>query len=75
MQKHSSNAQQLNMIRLPEVCRRLSVSRSTIYLMMAQGLFPKSVPVSARSVAWIESEVDAYISSKVSASRRDGEAA
>jgi len=72
MQKHSPNTQQLNMIRLPEVCRRLSVSRSTVYLMMSQGLFPKSVPVSTRSVAWLESEVDAYINARVSAARREG---
>jgi len=65
MQKHLCSPQQHNMIRLPEVCRRLSVSRSTIYMMVAQGRFPKPVPVGLRAVAWIESEVDAWIENRI----------
>jgi prophage regulatory protein len=40
-----------------EVERDCCLSRSTIYEMMAQGKFPKPVPLRGRRVAWIEAEI------------------
>lgn len=48
-------------IRLTEVLRRTGFSRSTLYLLIAKGEFPHQVPLGARSVGWIEEEVDAWI--------------
>jgi prophage regulatory protein len=48
---------------LRERDRRLltGVPRSTWYVLMAQGVAPKPVKLGARSVAWIEGEVDAWM--------------
>lgn len=53
------------LIRLPEVKKRTGLSRSSIYLSMQRGEFPQTVPLGRRAVAWIESEVDAYIDAQI----------
>jgi prophage regulatory protein len=52
------------LIRLPEVSRLTSMSRSAIYRAEAQGTFPKRRRVGLRAVAWSESEVQAWLSSR-----------
>ena len=53
-------------LRRPEVTARTGLSRSTIYVRVADGSFPK--PVS-----WIEEEVDEWIRQQIAASRGDTE--
>jgi prophage regulatory protein len=48
-------------MRLPEVLRLCSFSRSTLYDKIAKGLFPKQVRLGENIVAWYESEVLAWI--------------
>jgi prophage regulatory protein len=64
-----------SLIRLPEVRRRVPLSRSMIYLLVSRGEFPKPVSLGRRSVAWVEAEVDAWVMAKVRAAHREGEAA
>lgn len=45
-------------------------SRMHIYRLMKSGEFPKTVPVGKNRVAWLESELDAWIESRVA--QRDG---
>lgn len=52
------------LIRLADVCKRTALSRSTIYLFIQQGTFPKQVKLGVRSVAWRSSDVDAWIDSR-----------
>ena len=52
-------------LRLTEVLRRTGFSRSTLYLRIAKGEFPPQVSLGARSVGWVEAEVDAWIARKV----------
>ena len=59
----------LTILRLPEVKARTGLSRSTIYLKMAEGSFPEPISLGARSVGWIESEVDAWIARRIEQSR------
>ena len=47
-------------LRLPEVQDRTGLSRTTIYAWMAEGRFPRPIPLGARAVGWIEAEVDAW---------------
>jgi prophage regulatory protein len=49
------------LMRLPEVLRLCSFSRSTLYDKIAKGLFPKQVRLGENIVAWYESEVLAWI--------------
>lgn len=59
----------LTILRLPEVKARTGLSRSTIYLKMAEGSFPEPIALGVRSVGWIESEVDAWIAQRIEQSR------
>ena len=59
----------LRLIRLPEVIDRVGLSRSTIYMFMQQGKFPKSIKLGSRAVAWNAEEIDARIQEKVDQSK------
>lgn len=64
---------QVRLLRLPEVLARTGLSRSTIYVRLDQGRFPRPVSLGARAVGWIESEVDEWIRDRIAASRSDVE--
>ena len=57
-----------NLIRLPEVLRKVPLSKPTIYRKMADGSFPKSRKIGERAVAWIEFEIDSWIESRIEVS-------
>jgi prophage regulatory protein len=52
-------------LRLTEVQRRVPYSRSTIYLLVSQGKFPKPLSLGARAVAWLESDIDGWITARI----------
>jgi len=56
-------------LRLPTVKARTGLSRSTIYLRVADGTFPRPLSLGARAVGWLESEVEEWISRRVKQSR------
>jgi len=56
-------------LRLPLVKARTGLSRSTIYLRIAEGSFPKPVSLGARAVGWLEAEIEQWLSSRVEESR------
>ena len=56
-------------LRLPDVMSRTGLRRSSIYAMMSQGQFPKSVKLGARCVAWTESDVSAWIQRRINIAR------
>jgi prophage regulatory protein len=62
-------------LRLPDIKTSTGLSRSTIYLRIAQGVFPKPVSLGGRAVGWPASEVAtlnaARISGKSNAEIRD----
>jgi prophage regulatory protein len=49
----------LVILRLPAVLEATGYSRSTLYLRMSQGLWPKQVQLGARSIGWPAHEVEA----------------
>ena len=60
-----------NMIlRLPAVKSRTGLSRSTIYLKVAEGTFPKPISLGARAVGWVDTEVDSWVSGRIEQSRK-----
>lgn len=60
---------QESFLRLPEVMKRTGLHRSTIYSRIADDNFPKPVAIGARAVAWVESEVAAWIDQRIQAGR------
>jgi prophage regulatory protein len=57
-------------LRLPAVMRSTGLSRSTIYLRVAQGTFPRPVSLGGRSVGWLEHELDEWVQGRIQASRK-----
>ena len=56
-------------LRLPHVKKRTGLSRSSIYLRMANDEFPASISLGGRAVGWIEQDVDEWIIARIEESR------
>jgi prophage regulatory protein len=56
-------------LRLPDVKARTGLSRSTIYLRVAAGSFPRPVQLGARAVGWVEADVEGWIAKQIAATR------
>jgi len=56
-------------LRLPEVKEVTGLSKSTIYARIAEGTFPKQIPIGPRLVVWLESDIQNWIAEQVSAAR------
>ena len=48
-------------IRLKTVLTRTGLSRSTLYRKIAEGSFPRQVPISVHGTGWHKSTVDRWI--------------
>jgi prophage regulatory protein len=60
---------QQQLLRLPQVKATTGLSKSTIYARIAEGTFPKQIPLGPRLVVWVESDIQNWISEQVSAAR------
>ena len=58
-----------SMLRLPAVQKRTGLSRSTIYLRISEGNFPKPISLGGRAVGWIEEEINDWLNQQIKASR------
>jgi prophage regulatory protein len=56
-------------IRLPTVKNRVGLSRSSIYLRMSKGEFPKSISLGERAIGWLESDIEQWLDERISASK------
>jgi prophage regulatory protein len=56
-------------LRLPEVKTSTGLSRSTIYLRMAEGTFPRQIPLGRRTVGWLEGEVQEWLDRQIQLAR------
>ncbi|ERE07078.1 DNA-binding protein [Pseudogulbenkiania ferrooxidans EGD-HP2] len=63
----SLTAQPLRFIRLPEVIATCGLSRSSVYDAIKRGSFPAPVPLGGKSVAWLSSEIDAWMVDRIAA--------
>jgi len=57
------------MLRLPQVKQRTGLSRSGIYQRISEGTFPRQISLGARSVGWVEAEVEGWIVDRIFQSR------
>ena len=55
------------LLRLPIVEERTGLKKSTIYAGVAAGTFPAPVRLSARAVAWRDSDLDRWIAERSTA--------
>ena len=54
------------LLRLPQVKASTGLSKSTIYARIAEGTFPKQIPLGPRLVVWVESDIQNWIGEQVS---------
>jgi prophage regulatory protein len=59
------------LLRLPAVQRMVGLGRTQIYNLAKVGKFPKPIKLSERCSAWIASEIEDWIKSRIAASRID----
>ena len=52
-------------LRLPSVIDKSGLSRSTIYLRIKKGDFPKSISLGDRAVGWLEKDIDDWLDQKI----------
>jgi prophage regulatory protein len=57
-------------LRLPAVKTSTGLSRSTIYLRVSQGKFPRPVSLGGRAVGWVEEEIQSWLAERIAASRK-----
>ena len=65
----SDNSIQERILRLPQVKALSGLGRSSIYTLMNAGRFPKHINLGIRSVGWIESEVQSWVTEQIKANR------
>jgi prophage regulatory protein len=53
------------LIKLPEVIEITTLSRASIYRLIADGKFPKQVKLSTRACAWVEQEVLEWLNDRI----------
>lgn len=56
-------------LRLPGVQYLTGLSRSTIYLRISNGDFPKPIPLGGRAVGWDEKEVEEWLQHQIQKAR------
>jgi prophage regulatory protein len=59
-----------SILRLPAVKARTGLSRSTIYLRVAEGRFPHPISLGGRAVGWVESEIQQWLEQQIAATRK-----
>lgn len=58
-------------LRLPAVLERYSLSRSSLYARIKQGLWPPAVSLGGRASGWPENEVEAVLSAFIAGKSND----
>ena len=53
------------LIRLPAVKNLTGLSTTEIYRRMREGRFPTSVPLGAKAVAWVQSEIRDFVAARI----------
>jgi prophage regulatory protein len=51
----------IRLLRIADVSKKTTLGKSTIWLKMGQGLFPKPTKLSPAINVWRESDIDAWI--------------
>ena len=61
----------ISILRLPAVKARTGLSRSTIYLRISEGNFPKPISLGGRAVGWVESDIQDWLQQQIDATRKN----
>lgn len=53
-------------LRLADVIAKTGICKTAIYQKIKENTFPKSIKLGAKSVGWVESEIDQWINQRIS---------
>lgn len=56
---------QQEFLRLNHVKEITSLSKTTIYRLIAEGSFPKQIQIGKRTVAWVRADINNWINQKL----------
>jgi prophage regulatory protein len=62
----------IKLLRIAQVSEKTTLAKSTLWLKIAQGQFPKPIKLSPGINVWKDSEIDAWIESHTSAHTNGG---
>jgi len=60
-----TNQERLSILRRKQVEKRTGLSRSTIYLRIQEGTFPRPINLGVRAVGWLENEIEAWLAARM----------
>ncbi len=60
-----------SLVKLSSVIKATACSKSAIYESIKKETFPPAIKLSLRSVAWVQSEVEAWIKAKIAGATED----
>jgi prophage regulatory protein len=55
------NNQTIKIVRIDQVAERTCLPKPSIYRLMADGKFPKSIKLSSRATGWLSTDIDDWI--------------
>ena len=61
----SLQTQKTKILRRKQVENRTGLSRSTLYLRIQEGDFPRPINLGPRAVGWLENEVEDWLSARI----------
>lgn len=59
---HENN---IRLLRIKDVVLKVGLSKPTIYSKIRMGSFPRQVVLGPKTVAWVESEINEWLSEKM----------
>lgn len=57
-------------LRLPSIKASTGLSRSSIYVKMGRGEFPKPISLGDRAVGWLQSDIEKWLQQRIALSRQ-----
>jgi prophage regulatory protein len=66
---NTKTTNQTRLLRWRDVQPRVGICRSQAHALIQQGSFPAPIKLGARASAWLETEIDQWIESRITASR------
>ena len=61
----NTNQEKLSILRRKQVEKRTGLSRSTIYLRIQEGTFPRPINLGVRAVGWLENEIEDWLAARM----------
>ena len=61
----NTSRESIKILRRKQVENRTGLSRSTIYLRLQEGTFPKQISLGPRAVGWLENEINEWLAERI----------